>query len=135
MKGAAAKPRRGRKPARESRSDEIRRRVVAWSLTPPAQREPQTLTELARELGISHQLASYYASPDSITRECSNRSQAIVDKASSEGRHVTQQEYQEILGRGRAAFSTLIPDALEVVRKFASTGNVRARKILRKHGL
>ena len=56
----AQKSRRGRKPAQESRSAEIRQRVAAWKAIPCEQRPP--ITRLARDLGISHQLASYYAS-------------------------------------------------------------------------
>ncbi len=64
----AGKSRRGRKPARESRSAEIRQRVAEWKLTPKQKRQPGTLRELARELGIRESLASYYAGqiPDSL---------------------------------------------------------------------
>src|ERR1700739_3546074 len=56
----ATKSKRGRKPAQESRSVEIRQRIAEWKSVPHEQRKP--ITELARDLGISHQLASHYAS-------------------------------------------------------------------------
>ena len=50
---------RGRKPAQESRSAELRQRIAEWKSAPPDKRQPPTLTALAEELGISHQLASF----------------------------------------------------------------------------
>lgn len=126
---APAKPRRGRKPARESRAPEIRRRVAEWSLTPPERRQPSTLTELAQELGISHQLASYCASR--THRECFGRAQAIADKARSEGRCMTAAEEQEWREWKRTALNAL---ALGVVRRAARAGDVRSREFLRKRG-
>ncbi len=54
---------RGCKPAGESHCIELRQRIREWKSAPPDQRQPPTLTQLAEELGISHQLASYYATP------------------------------------------------------------------------
>ena len=70
----AAKSKRGRKPAWESRSAELRQRVAQWKLTPPAKRQPVTLSELARELGIRPSLAGYYA------RQIPNSADDLLDQ-------------------------------------------------------
>ena len=49
---------RGRKPKQESRSTEIRQRLVEWSQTPASARP--SLRALARELGTTHQLLGHY---------------------------------------------------------------------------
>ena len=61
--GVATESKRGRNPAQESRSAELRQRIAQWKSAPPDERQPPTLTALAEELGISRQLASYYATP------------------------------------------------------------------------
>jgi hypothetical protein len=50
--------RQGRKPASESRAAEIRLRLAIWKQTPESLRS--SLRALARNLGTSHQLLSYY---------------------------------------------------------------------------
>jgi len=67
------KSKHGRKPAHESRSVEIRQRIREWKAVSPDERQPATLTQLARELGISHQLASYYHSSLLTTEELWSR--------------------------------------------------------------
>jgi hypothetical protein len=59
---------RGRIPVARSNARECRDRITAWKLTPEEKRQPPTLTALAAELGISKQMASYYAQqiPESI---------------------------------------------------------------------
>jgi hypothetical protein len=52
---------RGRIPVARSKARECRDRITAWKLTAEEKRQPPTLTALAAELGITKQLASYYA--------------------------------------------------------------------------
>ncbi len=52
------KPKRGRKPADESRARILRARLVVWKQTPESQRV--SLRTLAAELGTSHQLLAFY---------------------------------------------------------------------------
>lgn len=49
---------RGRKPAHESRATEFRRKLIEWKQTPESSRP--SLRALARELGTSHQLLTFY---------------------------------------------------------------------------
>jgi hypothetical protein len=51
---------RGRKPANESRTVEIRARLTEWKQTPAPFRN--SLRALAAEMGTSHQLLSFYLS-------------------------------------------------------------------------
>ena len=48
----------GRKPAHESRATEFRHSLTTWKNTPESSRS--SLRALARELGTSHQLLTFY---------------------------------------------------------------------------
>jgi hypothetical protein len=128
--------RRGRKPARESRSAEIRQGIGEWKQTPEGKRQPPTLTELAAELGISHQLASYYASraPTEYERqseEYHRKAQAIIDRAHREGRFMMPAEREEMLDCYRASLQAMVP----LARKRAKHGNKLAKRLLRVLGV
>ncbi len=65
---SGVRSRRGRRPASESRSKEVRDKVAAWKLTPPERRQPPTMRALAAELRVSKSTVEYYSkqTPDSI---------------------------------------------------------------------
>lgn len=114
---------RGRKPAQESRSVEIRQRIAEWKSVPRAQRKP--LTELARELGISHQLASHYASqvpwPDPFA-EMAARTAEDLPKIFK----MVMGETEKLVRAGRK----LSRDDLRFLRKAAKAGNKKAQALL-----
>jgi hypothetical protein len=87
-----------------SNARECRGRITAWKLTPEEKRQPPTLTALAVELGISKQMASYFAQqvPESIEQ--------FVDCAE------------------RGALSRY-PDILNTLSDLAENGNVEAIKV------
>jgi hypothetical protein len=92
---------RGRKPAQESRSAEISERIARWKAVPFDQRPP--ITEVARELGISHQLASYHASQ---VPSADSRAKAIAQaRANIHRNRETCGEEIEKLVRGRGKLS------------------------------
>jgi hypothetical protein len=95
---------RGRTPVALSNARECRDRITAWKLTPEEKRHPSTLTALAAELGITKQLASYYAQqvPESIEQ--------FVDGAE-----------REALGR--------YPGVLKTLANLAENGSVEAIKV------
>jgi len=125
--GVAAKSKRGRKPAQESRSAELRQRIAEWKGVSYQQRKP--ITELARELGISHQLASHYASrvpsPDPIAEAAAIVAENLPRIAEMVGRW---DEIYKKVGEGRP----LSRNDLRFLRKAAQAGNKKARALLRK---
>jgi hypothetical protein len=99
-----SKSSRGRKPVCDSKASEYRDRITAWKLTPEGKRQPATLTLLATELGISKQLASYYA------RQVPGSVEELVDSAE-----------REALGR--------YPRILNTLSDLAEKGSVEAIKV------
>jgi hypothetical protein len=101
---ASTERRRARKPVARSKAPECRDRITAWKLTPDERRQPPTLTALAAELGISKQMASYYAQqvPESV--------EELVDSAE-----------REALGR--------YPGILKTLGDLAEKGSVEAIKV------
>lgn len=93
---AAAEPKRGRKPANESRATEFRLRLWKWKQTPEAERI--SLRALAVELNTSHQLLSSYLDTldEWLQRERSEQyrrmAAEILDRARAEGRGITERE-------------------------------------------
>jgi hypothetical protein len=96
--------RKGRRPVARSNARECRDRITAWKLTPEEKRQPPTQGELAAQLGISKQMASYYAQevPESI--------EELVDGAE-----------REALGR--------YPGILKTLGDLAEKGSVEAIKV------
>jgi hypothetical protein len=96
--------RKGRKPMARSNAHECRDKITTWKLIPEKNRQPATLTALAAELGISKQMASYYAQqvPESV--------EELVDSAE-----------REALGR--------YPDILKTLGDLAEKGSVEAIKV------
>jgi hypothetical protein len=95
---------RGRRPVVDSNARECKDRITSWKLTPEEKRQPPTLTALATELGISKQMASYYAQqvPQSI--------EELVDNAE-----------REALGS--------YPGVLKTLGELARKGSVEAIKV------
>jgi hypothetical protein len=91
-------------PVARSNAHECRDRITAWKLTPEEKRQPPTQAELAAQLGISKQMASYYAQqvPESIEQ--------FVDGAE-----------REALGR--------YPGILKTLGELAEKGSVEAIKV------
>src|SRR5215469_779122 len=97
-----AKSKRGRKSKQDSRSDEIRARLVGWKQTPNSMRP--SLRSLARELGTSHQLLSHYLERLHVfqSQEYFGRSKEIHARAEVEGRPLTPLEEQQANAYGQA---------------------------------
>jgi len=102
----------GRKPAPESRSIEFRRKLIEWKQTPESSRPP--LRALARELGTSHQLLAFYLKDLEKWQIEEYRRQAreIRDRASDEGRPLTQWEVQQARHYDRAGLSAIVTPML-----------------------
>jgi hypothetical protein len=98
---AGTKGRKGRKPANESRTEAICTRLVSWSQASEGQRP--SLRVLAKELGTSHQLLSFY-----------------LDDA-------LEPTFQRLEAGAKAG--NLKPQELEMVRRAARYGIPRALKI------
>jgi len=98
-----AKRGKGRRPVRESHRGEILDAVTAWKMTPPAKREPPTLTELAAKLGATKQLVHYYY------KQASGSVEEFIDQCE-----------REVLQR--------YPCVLDALTRQAEKGNVEAAK-------
>jgi hypothetical protein len=91
---------RGRKPNQESRSAELRRRLIAWKQIPESQRP--SLRALACELGTSHQLLSHLLNgleawqEEERYREAKNRCKEIRSRAEAEKRPLSPWEEEQI---------------------------------------
>ena len=126
---AGAKGRKGRKPANESRAEVICTRLVSWSQAPEGQRP--SLRALAKELGTSHQLLSFYLKGLNKWRrkEYLRRAQVIRDK----GLGMTWTDEQQALAYERAAFQLMLDDALEPtfqrLEEGAKAGNLKPQEL------
>lgn len=116
---------RGRKPAHESRSVEIRQRITEWKAMPRQQRPP--ITKVAHDLGISHQLASYHASqvpwPDPFAEAVAGM-RARLPRIMEMWIKATKKK-----ARARGSYSRV---ELRFLRKLAGAGNAKAQALLRK---
>jgi hypothetical protein len=99
---------RGRKPADESRAAAIRARLVSWSQAPEAQRP--SLTALAKQLGTSRQLLSFYLKGLGKwqQQEYHRKAQEIRDK----GLGMTYAGEQQMIAYERAALNCMLDRAL-----------------------
>jgi hypothetical protein len=90
-----SRPRSGRKPAQESRATEFRRKLMEWKQTPKSSRP--SLRALARELGTSHQLLTFYLKgfEEWQGKEYWRQAREIRAHAIAEGRPLTQWEEQQ----------------------------------------
>jgi hypothetical protein len=152
--GENKKPKRGRKPADESRARDIRARLVAWKQAPESQRV--SLRTLAAELGTSHQLLAFYLRglDEWQRKDYERRAEGIRERASAENRPMTSWEESQVKALERAAYLCLIDSVLQptlkrleadskagtlskrelmVVGFLAQRGVPIAQKILQKH--
>jgi hypothetical protein len=109
---------RGRKPRQESRAIEFRRKLIEWKQTAESSRPP--LRALARELGTSHQLLTFYLKGLDKWQGEEYRRQAreIRARASDEGRPLTQWETQQARHYDRAGLSAMVtPILLDDIRR------------------
>lgn len=116
---------RGRKPASESRAEEIRERPLVWRQTPEPQRIP--LRALAVQLGTSHQLLSFHLKElnDWQKKDYQRRAKAIRDHEAAENRFLTPLEEQSSraiqrcpMGHMRSSVIFLSCLTIEIVRCF-----------------
>ena len=148
------KPKRGRKPADESRATAIRARLVVWKQTPESQRV--SLRKLAVELGTSHQLLAFYLRglDEWQRKDYERRAEDIRFRAVAENRSMTPWEESQVKSLEREAYLRMIDSVLQptlnrleadskagtlskrelrVVSFLALRGVPIAHKILQKH--
>jgi hypothetical protein len=140
----AAKPKRGRKPASESRATEIRIALAKWRQIPEEQRP--SLRALAAELKTSHQLLCSYLRTlnewlaEQKSEEYSRRSREITDRADAKGRVLTEAEAELVVRYSRARLRCILDAHLSSfverntaeMRKAAKMGKLTvARRIAR----
>jgi hypothetical protein len=97
-------PKRGRRTADQSQARAIRARLVAWQRTPEQQRS--SLRTLARALGTSHQLLSFYLKglAEWQMRDYRRQATAIREQADAENRYLTPwEESPSLWSAGRRA--------------------------------
>jgi len=147
-----AKGKRGRKPASQSRAEEIRERLLSWRQTPEPQRV--SLRALARELGTSHQLLGHYLTrwEKWQAKECGRQATEIRVRAETETRPwIVAEMLRQAQAFERAAFQSMLGSALydalrqlkrkarggqlsrgevKLLRLFASRGHREAQEIL-----
>jgi hypothetical protein len=121
---------RGRKPNRESRSAEFRRRLIAWKQIPESHRP--SLRALACELGTSHQLLSHLLGglekwqEEERYREAKNRCKEIRSRAEAEKRALSQAEKEQFRASDRASARALLGSILlnqiEKIKREATRG-------------
>jgi hypothetical protein len=108
----------GRKPAHESRATEFRHSLTAWKRTPESSRP--SLRALARELGTSHQLLTFYLKR--LDRWQANeywrQAREIRARAISEDRSLNLWEEQQVHAYIRAGVrATVGPMLLDVIKR------------------
>jgi hypothetical protein len=109
---------RGRKPRAQSRGTEIRVKLAEWKRVPESSRP--LLRALARELGTTHQLLSFYLKNMHKWRskEYWREAKAIRARANAEGRDLTQQEELQVYAYNRAAMrATVGPMLLDTIER------------------
>ena len=96
---------RGRKSKQESRADELRQRLITWKEIPESLRP--SLRALAAEIGVSHQLLSFYLK-DLEEWQCKERYRSakkrtlekadrIRARVAAENREMTMQECIDVI--------------------------------------
>jgi hypothetical protein len=150
---------RGRKPKQESRSAEIRQRLMVWKQMPESSRPP--LRVLARKLGTSHQLLKHYLYglekwqvKEAWRRAREYRAQAKANdqpmnswealQSSILDRHAFCLQIEAAMNESLATWELEIehavrdgkpvaPELPKIVRKIAASGNEKAQAMLRKY--
>jgi len=134
--------RRGRKPFTESRAVEIRLRLAIWKQMPESSRP--SLRALAREVGTSHQLLTFYLSglEEWQCRERYRRAKEISNKKAEEIRARAKAENREMTMR-ECIDVIIMPGFLkqiESIRRDAQrgplhSGQLKILKIFAKQGV
>jgi len=103
-----SRPGSGRKPAQESRATEFRRTLMAWKQTPESSRP--SLRALARELGTSHQLLTFYLKGLGKWqgKEYLRQAEEIRARATAENRFLTPWEEQQAHACDRAGVGIMV---------------------------
>jgi hypothetical protein len=117
---------KGRKPKQESRGPEFRRTLIAWKQAPESSRP--SLRAVARGLGTSHQLLSFYLKRlhKWQSKEYWRQAGEIRARANTEGRAMTQQEEQQFYAYNRAAMrATVGPMLLETIERMKKDSESR----------
>ena len=123
----------GRKPERESRATEFRRTLIDWKRTPESSRLP--LRALARELGTSHQLLTFYLKSFEKwqIKEHWRQAHEIRTRAIAEGRALTECEEHKAHAHTRAAVRAIVGPALrrqiEHMKEESERGPLCSRQI------
>jgi len=106
-------PKKGRRPANQSRAVEFREKLAAWQRMPEFSRPP--LRAVARELGTSHQLLSHYLKTWDKwqTKEYRRRAAEIRARAWGENRGLTPWEDAQAKAYDNAAFQSMIASAMD----------------------
>lgn len=107
-----ARPRRGRRPASESKAALIRATLWTWRQTPREQRV--SLRALAVELGTSHQLLSFYLRDLDRwqMREHRRAEKQILACAKAEHRELTPREEAQAFACGRPGLAFMLSDMM-----------------------
>jgi hypothetical protein len=108
----------GRKCAQESRAREFRRALLRWKQTLESSRP--SLRALARELGTSHQLLSFYLKDlrEWQSKEYWRQAKEIRARSNAEGRPLTQWEEQQVHAFTRAAMRVAVgPMLLDTIER------------------
>ena len=111
----------GRKPEHESRATEFRQRLTAWKRMPESSRP--SLRALARELGTSHQLLSFYLKHLEKWQgeEYWRQAREIRARARTENRLLTPWEEQQARAFDRAGLriktGLMLRETIEQMRK------------------
>jgi hypothetical protein len=128
-----ARPVSGRKPTQESRATEFRRRLTAWKQTPVSLRP--SLRALARELGTSHQLLTFYLKrlEKWQGKEYWRQAREIRARAVAENRPMTPWEEQQVRAYDRVGARYTVESALlnkiERIKQDAKRGPLNRHQI------
>lgn len=124
---------RGRKRISESRGTEIRARLVEWKQIAEASRP--SLRALAAELGVSHQLLSFYLRHWDRwqAKEYLRNAKDISAGAKAENRTLTGEDQAQIVAYTRAYLqseaNSMIVDMLTALRKAAKRGKLSRQQL------
>jgi (2Fe-2S) ferredoxin len=107
--------RKGRRPSAESDGDRIRARLKFWRDEAPEPRP--SLRQLAKELGISHQLLCFYLRGlnEWQSKVHQRANEAIFARARAENRGLTPSEESQVIANARGMVRCMIDPVLGVI--------------------
>lgn len=122
----------GRKPAHESRAQEIRARLLVWKQTPKSIRS--SLRALEAETGVSHQLLSFHLKGleeweykewyRKAKETAKKEAEGIAARAAAQGRAMTMRE--RLLAMG---YVTMVLGQIEELRQAAKCGPLNRHQV------